>query len=873
MDISEASELLSLIIELEVRWHDLRLRWNPANFSGIENIVLPEHRIWTPDFVYYDQAAQAINLIPEDSRYVRVDSHGEASLPMMHLVRTSCNLNMSEFPFDIQYCAVALGTYIYAAKEISYQINIPQFNEHKQSDTYGWHGNSEWDVDKPKAERMKANNTIFKYEYVNIEFTFYRHSSFFMFIIIWPVFLLNILCTFGMFVDKTGDCLNKMILGLTTLMAMAVELEIVAEEMPKTQHMPLLARFVINSIYIIATASVTVLFLPTIRRARKSVPHLTTRRLIQPNLLLLIIFETLNAITKARSVGGCRRLLTDPATVPRSTGLLIVHSHFKPMHPWMDPTRRFVKLTKLKDWLYTQGVVRKFAYVYDEGINSHKCEYDPTQSDVPERTKLVRDRLHADGFLTDAVKVEARPATDDELALVHTKDFIKQITALSTPDQCEKFCKDKELLWLSPGSEKAARLAVGGGLALVKKLGMEKVVALDLDVHAPVGTYNATRVTGQGVKSKIVLFSVHSYCYGLFWPFTQDYDCDPKDGNVTFIPINVQLNSEDEYMAIMNHAILPVLREIKRKMILLAGGQALRAHGWGHIPRDLHEICPDRVIAVLEGGIIPANITESTSMLVKGLQGKPSPRDVHPVRLNGCLVEPIFRSLLNGLERVSRPLILFLLLLCVAGLHPIDCKSLEPLKSTTHFPDDAWHCFSVLCMFLPNMDEKKEICLISGNTAASVAGGSMLPNREIVYYGAVALDTCVALFIELLAVLLAAWESLGTPMPPIEIARECLAGIILALNDLIASLLYRQVVYKKKPNVTPITPHYSLFTRLCGGSIAVSMYLLMAVLCWLSKVSYYGAADNLIRAIRCVLQFVLVERCLGANYSSFSAWN
>lgn len=31
-----------------------------------------------------------------------------------------------------------------------------------------------------------------------------------------------------------------MILGLTTLMAMAVELEIIAEEMPKTEKMPLL---------------------------------------------------------------------------------------------------------------------------------------------------------------------------------------------------------------------------------------------------------------------------------------------------------------------------------------------------------------------------------------------------------------------------------------------------------------------------------------------------------------------------------------------------------------------------------------------------------------------------------------------------------
>lgn len=41
---------------------------------------------------------------------------------------------MTEFPFDIQQCSVALGTLIYAAKEISYQINVPQFNEYKKSD-------------------------------------------------------------------------------------------------------------------------------------------------------------------------------------------------------------------------------------------------------------------------------------------------------------------------------------------------------------------------------------------------------------------------------------------------------------------------------------------------------------------------------------------------------------------------------------------------------------------------------------------------------------------------------------------------------------------------------------------------------------------
>ncbi|CAJ0932223.1 unnamed protein product, partial [Mesorhabditis belari] len=296
MDINEANELLSMIIDLEVRWRDIRLRWKPGNFSGIEHIVLPEAIIWTPDFVYYDQAAQAINLIPEEARYVRIYSTGEVVQPVMHLVRTSCNLNMTEFPFDIQQCSVALGTLIYAAKEISYQINVPEFNEYKKSDTFGWHGNSEWEVEKPKAERIKANNTLVKYEYINIEFTFARHPSFFMAVIIWPVFLLNSLCILGMFVDKTGDCLNKMILGLTTLMAMAVELEIIAEEMPKTEKMPLLASFVFRAINLIALASVVILFVPKIKKARKKLPDRHARKLFQPNFIFLVIFETLNGL-------------------------------------------------------------------------------------------------------------------------------------------------------------------------------------------------------------------------------------------------------------------------------------------------------------------------------------------------------------------------------------------------------------------------------------------------------------------------------------------------------------------------------------------------------------------------------------------------
>ena len=49
-------------------WRDLRLRWNPENFSNIDNIIVPESLLWTPDFVFYDQASEfSYHIIPSSN--------------------------------------------------------------------------------------------------------------------------------------------------------------------------------------------------------------------------------------------------------------------------------------------------------------------------------------------------------------------------------------------------------------------------------------------------------------------------------------------------------------------------------------------------------------------------------------------------------------------------------------------------------------------------------------------------------------------------------------------------------------------------------------------------------------------------------------
>ncbi|KAK5978067.1 hypothetical protein GCK32_008381 [Trichostrongylus colubriformis] len=100
----------------------------------------------------------------------------------------------------------------------------------------------------------------------------------------------------------------------------------------------------------------------------------------------------------------------------------------------------------------------RFGYVYDERMLKHKCNYDSTMAERPERMALIHERLQKDGLLKDAVK----------LTMVHPGVLINELESLKTDEQCEEYCRDKEILWLSPDSAEAARVAAGGTIELVK---------------------------------------------------------------------------------------------------------------------------------------------------------------------------------------------------------------------------------------------------------------------------------------------------------------------------------------------------------------------------------------------------------------------
>ncbi|CAJ0569876.1 unnamed protein product, partial [Mesorhabditis spiculigera] len=343
-----------------------------------------------------------------------------------------------------------------------------------------------------------------------------------------------------------------------------------------------------------------------------------------------------------------------------------------------------------------------FGYAYDERMLEHVCNYDPTMAERPERMKIIHERLEKERLLRNIYWVQSREAVEDELLLNHPIEIIREMNALDTDEACENFCKSHEILWMNPKSEQAARIAVGNciemlkahhdkrvgnGFAVVRppghhaygkspmgycvynnvaitakyaveKLGYKRVSIIDFDYHPANGTYYSVKD-----DPRIMLVSFHSYHRGLFWPYSRDFDYNTKD-NSMFFPLNCNMNTESDYLAAFNHVIMPVLKEWDTDLVLVSAGfdagyydimltlgQAIKAHGYGHIARLLDAAFPDRVLGILEGGYFSECYSESAYQFTRGLQGLEIPEVTHDARVNGSMAEVIWNNIVHHSPR------------------------------------------------------------------------------------------------------------------------------------------------------------------------------------------------------------------------------
>ncbi|KAK2141523.1 hypothetical protein LSH36_1087g00002 [Paralvinella palmiformis] len=228
LDFDETNQVLTTNTWKRYRWIDELLTWNPEHFGGIKDIRLPSDAIWTPDIVLYNNAERQEIIHHE---LLAVYSDGTVRWVPPAIYKSSCQVDMRNFPFDEQQCILKFGSWTYDGEK----LDLAFYDGLKDMDIREYVSSSEWIVMGTEARyHVRYYPCCGSESYPDITFylTMKRKTAFYVYVLILPSVLLSCLTLILFWIppqrpDRTG-------LGMSLFSSFFVLLLILVQSSPPT---------------------------------------------------------------------------------------------------------------------------------------------------------------------------------------------------------------------------------------------------------------------------------------------------------------------------------------------------------------------------------------------------------------------------------------------------------------------------------------------------------------------------------------------------------------------------------------------------------------------------------------------------------------
>ncbi|OXA61391.1 Acetylcholine receptor subunit alpha-type acr-16 [Folsomia candida] len=124
LEVDEKQQILTTNVWFRTFWTDSGLVWNVSEYGNITGIRIPLTKIWSPDIFLYNTADEEIfqsihrrkqlnALVSHDGRVIFVP-------PM--IIKSTCKMDVTWFPFDSQSCNIQFGSWSYSGQEIDFNL-------------------------------------------------------------------------------------------------------------------------------------------------------------------------------------------------------------------------------------------------------------------------------------------------------------------------------------------------------------------------------------------------------------------------------------------------------------------------------------------------------------------------------------------------------------------------------------------------------------------------------------------------------------------------------------------------------------------------------------------------------------------------------
>ncbi|XP_062610149.1 neuronal acetylcholine receptor subunit alpha-6-like [Saccostrea cucullata] len=219
-EFDETISKFSITGGLAVSWIDDRLTWDPTNYGGIEVTVVPQKKLWIPYLVNMLDY-NSLSEIGHQNMNVRVEKDGQVNWVTPNLFESTCDADLSYYPFDTQTCTLRFFIPGYLPSEIVFMISEQMYMSE-------FSANSLWKVTETKL--FTFTNTLLLQE-ARMAITMRRRPVYYISSLILPVAFLSFLqlCVFLM----PPDCGERVGFVVTVLLAIAVYLTLVQDKLPE----------------------------------------------------------------------------------------------------------------------------------------------------------------------------------------------------------------------------------------------------------------------------------------------------------------------------------------------------------------------------------------------------------------------------------------------------------------------------------------------------------------------------------------------------------------------------------------------------------------------------------------------------------------
>jgi len=136
VEVDAEHQILVSNIWFNMEWNDYRLAWNESEYGDVSSIRLPIDRIWYPDVMMYNSQQYEM----KRPTLAVVSSDGNVLHIPPQISESTCAIDLTWFPFDMQNCKLKLGSWTRSGFEVNLKL------QSEEADTSDFVRNPEWEL-------------------------------------------------------------------------------------------------------------------------------------------------------------------------------------------------------------------------------------------------------------------------------------------------------------------------------------------------------------------------------------------------------------------------------------------------------------------------------------------------------------------------------------------------------------------------------------------------------------------------------------------------------------------------------------------------------------------------------------------------------